>query len=357
MNSFKKLLNSDVFDKDMIVRMLDCNDLDHKLLLKKAQEVRLANIGNEVYGRALIELSNICKKDCYYCGIRKSNIHIDRYMLDLEEVKKSIDLAISSNIGSIAIQSGESTSPQFIDYISDIISYIRKQDKRMGITLSCGEQKQKIYKKWLKNGATRYLLRIETSNENLYYQYHPENEMHNFKNRMSCLSSIMKVGYQTGTGIMIGLPNQSIADLAEDILFMKNFKIHMCGMGPFIPCAETPLQNSKPVFENVYEMSLRMIAVLRIVMKDINIVASTAMETMNKNGRRDAIIAGANVIMPNINPAIHRKKYSLYNKKPIMEISTKEELINSCKVSIPDGYCLSLGKTGDSMRWKKSNQK
>lgn len=354
MMNFNQILEADHFDKQMLIRLLDCSPDEHLALLNKAEEIRLHTIGNKVFGRALIELSNICKKDCFYCGIRKSNTNVSRYNLELEDVKQAIDMAIESNIGSLAIQSGEQSSPKFVEQISEILSYIKSKDPHVGITLSCGEQPEVVYKEWFRLGAERYLLRIETSNESLYYQYHPKNQAHDFTKRLSCLQSLKDVGYQTGTGVMIGLPNQKLEDLANDIIFMRDFDIHMCGMGPFIPCVDTPLESSQPPFSNTYEMSIRMIAILRIVMKDINIVASTAMETIHPNGRTEAIRAGANVIMPNINPTTHRKKYALYNKKPTLSISSTEQIIAHCKAPLPLGYELGLGEKGNSTHWKNS---
>ena len=352
MKTFEQILQSETLNKQDLVRMLSCNNHEHSLLIKAAESIRLQYIGNKVYGRALIELSNICSKDCYYCGIRKSNKDIERYSLNLDSIKESIDVAIDSKIGSIAIQSGEISSKSFINSISDILQYIKARNPEIGITLSCGEHSDSTYRLWKNLGAERYLLRIETSNKNLYYQYHPENKTHNFEERISCLQSIKNTGYQTGTGVMIGLPNQNIEDLADDLLFMKEFGIHMCGMGPFIPCNGTPLENSKSNFNNVFEMSLRMIACLRLLMPKINIVASTAMETINPQGRELAILAGANIIMPNLNPSKHRKKYLLYNKKPSAEISTKQEALISCEAALPHGYELVLGSKGNSLAWE-----
>ena len=352
MNSFSKILDKEYLQKSDLQRMLSCNNDEQKLLFAKAEHIRKQYIGNSVYGRALIELSNICAKDCYYCGIRKSNKNVDRYALDLDSIKQSIDIAIESQIGSIAIQSGELNSPTFVNSISEIVDYIHQKSPEIGITLSCGEHSKEVYKKWRELGAERYLLRIETSTKELYYNYHPENDNHNFEHRLKCLQHIKDTAYQTGTGVMIGLPKQRDEDLANDLVFMRDFGIHMCGMGPFIPCNDTPLEDSTPTFDNVFEKSLRMIACLRIIMPDINIVASTAMETIHSNGRNLAIKAGANIIMPNLNPINHRKKYSLYNKKPTNEITTIQQAIESCKIAIPEGYELVLGEKGNSKRFK-----
>ncbi len=352
---FKTLLDKQDFDIEDIVRLLDCNPAEEALLFAKADEVRLANVGNGVYGRALIELTNYCKKDCYYCGIRKSNKSVERYMLDFEQVKYAIHLASDSGIGSMAIQSGELSSPEFTDFVIRILNYAKSIDPNLGITLSCGEQSPETYKKWFDAGAERYLLRIEVSDEETYYNFHPNNELHSFQNRLSCLQSIRDAGFQTGTGVMIGLPGQTVESLAKDVVFMRDFNIHMCGMGPFIPCNGTPMENAKSPFEDLVGMSLRMIAVMRIVMKDINIVASTAMETIHPQGRSRAIQAGANVVMPNVNPLEHRKKYKLYEKIPTGIIDSVDSLINAAYAPIPEGYHLILNQKGTAPHYLKEH--
>ncbi len=351
MKAFEEILLQENFDKSDILRMLDCTDIEHDMLVNRAGEVRLNSIGNKVHGRALIELSNRCIKDCFYCGIRKSNDSVERYTVDFEHVKSAIDLAVESKIGSIAIQSGEQVGSEFIDYVSEIIKYAKAKDDNLGVTLSCGEHKPDTYKKWFDLGAERYLLRIEVSDEKIYHKFHPDNKMHDFGSRIECLKSIKETGFQTGTGVMIGLPGQGFEDLANDVIFMRDFGIHMCGMGPFLPCDGTPLEGTKSEFDDVFMVSLRMIAVMRLIMNDINIVASTAMETMRKDGRMRAIEAGANIIMPNINPVEHRKKYTLYNKIPSYELDSVDKIMKSCLDTIPVGYELGLEEKGNSRRF------
>lgn len=353
MSDFNQIINKDSFDFEDVKRMLSCNSIEEKMLFNRAEEVRLKYVGNGVYGRALIELSNICKKDCFYCGIRKSNKEVERYTLPFDQVKEAIDLASASGIGSLAIQSGELSSPDFTNYIIDILNYAKEKDSSLGITLSCGEQSPEVYKKWFDAGAERYLLRIEVSDEETYHNFHPNNELHSFKNRITCLNSIKETGFQTGTGVMIGLPGQTIDSLAKDVIFMRDFDIHMCGMGPFIPCSGTPMENAHGPFSDLLNISLRMIAVLRIVMKDINIVASTAMETTHPKGRTLAIKAGANVIMPNINPMEHRKKYKLYEKIPTSVLDNAEAVIAAAKKPIPEGYELVFGAKGTAPHYAK----
>lgn len=353
MHDLSEIVGKSEFDIEDLIRMLGCSKSEEDILFDAAEKVRLSNLGNKVYGRALIELTNYCKKDCYYCGIRKSNHEVERYILPFEQVQNAINLAIDSGIGSLAIQSGELSSNEFTNYIIQILNYAKEKDPSVSITLSCGEQSYETYKKWFDAGAERYLLRIEVSDENIYYNFHPDNDLHSFKNRLLCLKNIRKIGYQTGTGIMIGLPGQTIESLANDVLFMKELDIHMCGMGPFIPCLGTPMQTAISPFSDVLNMSLRMIAVLRIVMQDINIVASTAMETVHPLGRTFAIKAGANVIMPNINPLEHRKKYKLYEKIPTNVLDSTMAILEAANKPIPEGYKLELNTKGTSPHYLK----
>jgi biotin synthase len=354
MTAFETLLHKEYLTVEEIQRLLDCTQEELPLLFKRAEELRLSFVGNKVYGRALIELSNYCKKDCFYCGIRKSNDQVDRYTLPISQVKEAIKLASDSGIGSMAIQSGELSSPQFTQYIEEILHYVKSMDPDIGITLSCGEQSPETYKKWFDAGAERYLLRIEVSDPVSYYKFHPNNKLHSFEDRIKCLQSIKDTGYQTGTGIMIGLPEQTTLSLAKDIDFMRSFDIHMCGMGPFIPCKGTPMEEAICPFPDLTEMSLKMIAVLRIVMKDINIVASTAMETIHPEGRTRAIQAGANVVMPNINPMEHRKKYKLYEKIPTKVIDNATAIIEAARKPIPEGYELATRVKGTAPHYKSN---
>jgi biotin synthase len=200
---------------------------------------------------------------------------------------------------------------------------------RLGITLSCGEQTEEVYRHWFDLGAKRYLLRIETSSNQLYRKLHPDDKDHHYVTRLNALESLKKIGYQLGTGVMIGLPFQSIEDLADDLLFMKRMDIAMCGMGPYVEHHETPLYAYKnlllPLSERL-SLSLKMIAVLRMMMSDINIAATTALQSIDKNARMKAIEIGANVLMPNITPRNFRNYYFLYENKPISSQSDEEEL-------------------------------
>lgn len=293
-----------------------------EILFRKAYAVKLKNVGNKVYLRGLIELSNICEKNCYYCGIRKSNTLNKRYMMTEEEILKAAIWAYENKYGSIVLQSGERTDETFINFIENIIKNIKKASGgKLGITLCLGEQTEETYRKWFEAGAHRYLLRIETSNRELYGKLHPAD--HSFDKRLKCLELIKKTGYQIGTGVMTGLPFQTFENLAEDILFFKKMDIDMIGMGPYIPHKDTPL-GVRALHENfdkkyALELGLKMIAVTRIVLKDVNIAATTALQALNDKGREMGLMAGANVIMPNITDTKYRAAYQLYQDKPCLD--------------------------------------
>lgn len=314
------ILHKTELTKDDIIQLLQTKGNDEKLLFNHAGEVKQQYVGNTVYLRGLIEFSNICAKDCYYCGICKSNVHIQRYILSEKEVLNAVREAYNSGFGSIVIQSGEVQHKTFTEKIDRILRASKKlTNGEIGITLSCGEQTEETYRKWFESGAHRYLLRIESSSGELYRKIHPNDKNHSFEKRLEALNTLKRVGYQTGTGGMIGLPFQTVENLADDLLFMKQFNIEMCGMGPYIEHHETPLfafKDSLMPLKERFNLSLKMIAILRIMMKDINIASTTALQTIDKNGREKGFLAGANVMMPNITPFNYRDEYVLYENKP-----------------------------------------
>ncbi|MBF0120802.1 MAG: [FeFe] hydrogenase H-cluster radical SAM maturase HydE [Desulfobacterales bacterium] len=337
-----------------ILSITNKDDLDK--LGKKAYEVKTKYVGNKLYLRGLIEFSNICDKNCLYCGIRSGNRNIKRYVLTDEEILSSADFAYKNGYGSIVMQSGESKNPEFINRVTSIITKIKKiSDGNLGITLSCGEQTEDTYKKWFDAGAHRYLLRIETSNKELYKKIHPKNKKHSFEERSFALSLIKKTGYKTGTGVMIGLPFQTIEDLAQDLIFMKELDIDMVGMGPYIEHEDTPLYTYKERLltkkERLY-LSLKMIAVLRLMMKDINIASSTALQSIDPLGREMGLMFGANIIMPNITPLDYRKSYQLYQGKPGMD-ETGDKFVKNLEERIKNlGDTIGYNTWGDAVKNK-----
>jgi biotin synthase len=327
-SDIKNILTKDFLNKQDIISLLKCEGPDRLLLFERSGEIKKLFIGNKVWLRGLIEFSNICGKDCLYCGIRKGNNNLKRYNLSDEEILESARFAINNRYGSIALQSGELESDFFTDRIENLILKLKEMSSgKLGITISLGEQEPEVYRRWFNAGAHRYLLRVESSNKNLYYKIHPNNAKHDFDRRFACLKSLQDIGYQTGTGVMIGLPFQTIEDLADDILFMKNFNIDMCGMGPYIEHADTPLIIYKGYLLPLsvrFDLSLKMIAIIRIIMKDINIVAATALQAIDPIGREKAVKAGANIIMPNITPGKYRDSYKLYENKPCTDDSAED---------------------------------
>ncbi|NLE35999.1 MAG: [FeFe] hydrogenase H-cluster radical SAM maturase HydE [Bacteroidales bacterium] len=345
------ILEKKVLDRSDILAMLHTSEEEAPLLYRRAAAVRDRYVGNHVYLRGLIEYSNICGKNCLYCGVRRDNVKIERYTMSREEVLEAALTAFRLNLGSIAIQSGENSSKVFVDTIEELVTTIRQlTDGKLGITLSLGEQSRETYKRWFDAGAHRYLLRIEASSEALYRRVHPNDDMHRYYRRLECLKAIQETGYQTGTGVMVGLPFQTMGDLADDIIFMRDFNIDMCGMGPFIEHSDTPL--GKRGIDNLFlnerfNLTLRMIAILRIIMKDINIVASTAMQTIDPAGREKAISCGANVVMPNLTPARYRSGYLIYEGKPGYREADESNVSGLNLDLIPD-VIIGLGSWGDT---------
>lgn len=316
------VLDKKEWNLEDIVFLLSLKDeADIDALFAKAAEVKEKYVGKIVYYRGLIEYSNICKKDCYYCGIRCGNTGAHRYQMTEEEVIEAALSAYRYRYGSVVIQSGERDDKQFISAINRMVKTIKeKSEGKLGITLSVGEHTEETYRQFHENGAHRFLLRIETTNRDLYSRLHPED--HSYDQRVECLKRLQRAGYQTGTGVMIGLPFQTMEDLARDLLFFKEIDIDMVGMGPYIEHEKTPLYEEKDKLmtkQERFDLALRMIAILRIMMKDINIAAATALQAIDPAGREKGLKVGANVIMPNLTPTKYRPDYTLYEDKPCLD--------------------------------------
>ncbi|HSA34143.1 MAG TPA: [FeFe] hydrogenase H-cluster radical SAM maturase HydE [bacterium] len=317
------ILKKDELTRDDIITLLDIDDpAEESALFERAYEVKQRHVGTKVYFRGLIELSNICVKNCFYCGIRRGNRAVDRYALSEEEVLEAARFAVTARYGSVVIQSGERQDDEFICYIERLVGKVKEiSDGKLGITLSLGEQSEATYRRWYAAGAHRYLLRIETSNAALYKTLHPDD--HSFEARVEALRTLYRLGYQVGTGVMIGLPGQTTADLADDIAFFKKMDVAMIGMGPFIPHHDTPLADAIPGWREHKELhlrrALRMIAVTRIQLRDINIASTTALQAIDETGREMGLLAGANIIMPNLTDTQYRTGYQLYDDKPCMD--------------------------------------
>lgn len=346
--------NNDLSIEEIKHLLLLENENDIKSLYDKAADLRNKTIGNKVYLRGLIEYSDRCSKNCYYCGIRAGNANIKRYTMTDEEVVNCAKYALENKYKSIVLQSGERSDKEFTSHISSLIKKIHAATgNELRITLSCGEQSMEVYKEWFDLNVKRYLLRIEASNPELYKKLHPAN--HNYKKRLEAINSLVKTGFQAGTGVMIGLPFQTIDDLANDLIFIRDSGAVMVGMGPYIEHSETPLyQYRNELFspQKRMELSLKMIAILRILNPKLNIASTTALQTLDPHGRELGIKAGANVIMPNITPEIYKQEYNLYQGKP----SIKQEP-DICKTEIEKeiseaGCIVAWDDWGDSKMYK-----
>lgn len=335
-----------------LVYLLQTEGIEKQFLFEKSAEIKQRYVQNKVYFRGLIEFSNICAKDCLYCGIRKSNRNTSRYNLTDDEILNAARFAFESRFGSIVLQSGELKSKTFTKRISKLIDQIMKMSgNKLRITLSCGEQEKETYKEWIEKGAARYLLRIESSDRELYYKLHPENKNHSFEKRLESIYSLQELGFQLGTGVMIGLPFQTHDHLAGDLLWMKSLDVDMVGMGPYLEHPNTPLYQHKHLLmskENRFDLSLKMVAILRILMKNINIAATTALQSIDPMGREKAIKIGANVIMPNITPGLYRNSYKLYENKPCTD-ENAEDCSNCLEVRIAlTNHTIAWDDWGDS---------
>ena len=330
-------------------------------LFREARACAIRYVGPKVYFRGLIEFSNHCVKDCYYCGIRKSNAKVTRFSMNDREILECAMAAHEMDYGSIVLQSGERREAAYVAFIEEILHKIKAATSgKLGITLSLGEQSAETYARWFKAGAHRYLLRIETSNPGLYQRLHPKD--HSFEARRQCLRTLRKIGYQVGTGVMIGLPFQTHENLANDIQFFKDENVDMIGMGPYVPHGDTPLgrdlgstgqvDHQPGRLNNGSEENLRlglvMIALTRLVLQDVNIAAATALQALDPSGREKGVEAGANIIMPNITPTDYRKFYQLYNNKPCLDENARQ--CRSCleRRILAAGAEVGYGQWGDS---------
>lgn len=339
-------------DRNVLAHLIGVTGEEAIQLRSFANDVKQTHLDNYVYFRGLVEFSNKCSKNCYYCGIRAGNKNVNRYDLSDDDVLDAIKFAHEQKYGSVVLQAGERFDGEFIDRVDRLLRKGKQMtNNEIGITLSLGEQSYETLKRWFESGAHRYLLRIESSNEELYYKIHPKNQKHSFKKRMQALYDLKEIGYQTGTGVMVGLPFQTRMDLVDDLLFMRRFGIDMIGMGPYIEHKDTPLyeyRNELLPINDRFQMTINMISLLRIMMPDINIASATALQAIDPMGREKALKAGANVIMPNITPGMYRDSYNLYENKPCTDEEASDCL--SClgmRIALT-GNKIGFGEWGDS---------
>ena len=296
--------------------ILDCeNKTNIEYLYECARNVSEKTFNKEIYLRGLIEFTNYCKNDCYYCGIRCSNTNAQRYRLTEEEILSCCNKGWNLGFKTFVLQGGE--DPFFTDdKICSIIKKIKTSYPDSALTLSIGEKSFESYKKFFDAGADRYLLRHETANEKHYQTLHPDKM--SCENRKQCLYNLKKIGFQTGCGIMVGSPYQTIENIYEDIVFMQDLKPEMIGIGPFISHKDTPF---KDMPNGSVEITLRLLAILRLLFPKVLLPSTTALGSVDVKGREKGILAGANVLMPNLSPVSVRNKYLLYDGK----ICTGEE--------------------------------
>ena len=274
-----------------------------------AVDERKKHYGNAVYIRGLIEISNICKNDCLYCGIRRSNHDCERYRLTKEDILSCADEGYALGFRTFVMQGGE--DPHFDDdTLCDIVRSIKEKYPECAVTLSMGERSRESYQKLYNAGADRYLLRHETANAEHYAALHPSSM--SYDERMRCLRDLKDIGFQTGCGFMVGSPYQTYAHIANDLKFIEEFKPHMCGIGPFIPHKATPFASFAA---GTVELTCYLLSIIRIIHPTILLPATTALGSIEEGGREKGILSGANVVMPNLSPMDSRKKYELYNNK------------------------------------------
>lgn len=306
----KKLRKDTILESHELKQLLTTlTKEDEEFLYSQAREVKKEVYGDEVYIRGLIEFTNYCKKDCVYCGIRASNRNADRYRLSFDEIMECTDLGYGLGFRTFVLQGGE--DPFFTDdYMCEIIRAIKQRHADCAITLSIGEKSHEAYVKFYEAGADRYLLRHETINPEHYSKIHSPSQ--SIATRVECLKDLKSIGYQVGCGIMIGSPYQTVDNIVEDLLFMKSFQPHMIGMGPFIANHDTPFADMP---NGKLEDTLHVLAITRLMQPNALLPATTALGSINKTGREQGILAGGNVVMPNLSPTSVRAKYALYDGK------------------------------------------
>lgn len=309
----------DLPDRDLLDLIVMQDAEAEALLAQRAVAVRQQVYGRDVFIRGLIEFTNYCRNDCFYCGIRRSNACAQRYRLTREEILACCRTGYGLGFRTFVLQGGE--DPFFTtERLAELVRAIKRAYPDCAVTLSVGEKDRATYQAWFDAGADRYLLRHETADEGLYRRLHPE-EL-SLQNRMRCLRDLKDIGYQVGCGFMVGAPFQTPEMLLKDLRFLQSFQPHMVGIGPFIPHRDTPFRDCPP---GTAQMTLRLLAIIRLMLPHVLLPATTALGTVQSDGRQRGMGYGANVVMPNLSPLSVRKKYALYDNK----ISTGEEAAES----------------------------
>jgi len=330
---------------------------DRESLRARAEATMREHVGDRVYYRGLIEFSNVCARNCYYCGIRAANHRVRRYTLTIEEILAAARSCATLGYGSVTLQSGERRDPAFVDFVCSVVEAVKRETRSaqlpdgLGITLCVGEQSEAAYRRMFAAGAHRYLLRIETSNRTLFEQIHPAHQ--SYDSRVECLAMLRQIGFQLGTGVMIGLPGQTVSDLAQDILFFDRVGADMIGMGPYLTHPDAPLSagvcpTQALSRDELLRLTLNMIAATRIVLADVNIAATTALQAVHPLGREAGLRFGANVLMPLATPENVRADYLLYSGKPCVD-----EGVDECSTCLL-GRARSVGREVALNEWGDS---
>lgn len=312
-------------------------------LIKEADRIRRSVYGDRVFLRGLIEVSNVCRNNCYYCGIRHGNSHVDRYRLTKEEILECCELGFQLGFRTFVLQSGE--DPYLDDKrLVDIIHSIREKYPACAITLSFGEKPKESYQRLFEAGANRYLLRHETASDDHYRRLHPDNL--SLDNRKKCLYTLKEIGYQVGAGFMVDSPFQTTWNLVDDLLFLKELEPHMVGIGPFIPQKDTPFGMEKA---GTLSHTITMLALTRLLLPEALLPSTTALGSIDPHGREQGLQAGANVVMPNLSPLEARSKYSLYDHKVSSGAEAAEGLESLAEQIRTAGYQADFSR-GDHIR-------
>ena len=365
MKTLDDLLAQTEFTDEEVARILRIRTPEEAdLLQRRAYDLTTREMGPNVYLRGLIEISNVCTANCRYCGIRKANHGVERYTLPRETILDCARLALENGYGSIAIQAGERRDPKWVTFIGELLRDIHEMSctealpQGLGITLSLGEQSLEVYEYWAEASGNpdglRYLLRIESSNPELFHRLHCTPGKHEkvLEHRYEALANLRKAGYQVGTGVMIGLPGQTIEDLVQDIRTFEKVGADMIGMGPYLTSLGADMVSlGQMPHDDLLRLSLNMIAATRLVLRNVNIAAATALETLEPRGRIMGILHGCNVVMPNITPQMTRASYQLYDNKAGTEVGAESNILVENDIVRIAHRTLGLNRLGSSLRW------
>lgn len=354
------LWKGEVPDRATLRAILDApQDTDQPLFDAAVQALERTN-GRSVFLRGIVEFSNACRKDCLYCGVRRSNANVDRYTMPFDEIVECFERGYALGLRSFLLQSGEALGDAHLALVERVLRWMQTRwGDSVRPVLSLGELPRETYRQLHEAGGGRYLLRIETSDPDLYSRLHPKDAHHRFDDRVQALHDLRETGWQVGTGVLIGVPWQTTDHLAGDLLFMRALDIDMCGMGPYLEHADTPLWQVRDLVPDTatrVRLTLRMIALLRLLLPDANTSATTALQTIHPQGLELGLKAGANVFMPNLTPLRYRENYNLYEGK-VLVADTLEQILGRMMARCDAiGRPVALGDPGDPLRFRRRGQ-